>query len=112
QDYNLGILRFDTKTNSFVKVFDDAPFREGVIKGIWPSEDANTLYFFLENGLVYTGNLQSGTIQYIADIFEGKPQDQLVYTLKKDDTFLLASLSSKIHVFHQDGYTVTPPLAF
>lgn len=112
QDIHVGILSFDPNTNQLTQVFDSDPVRDNAVKGIWPGKNQSELLLFLENGLVYRGDINTGELHLREDVFKGQNRDQLIHSAKKGDTFVLGTLSSRIRMLDATGKRIEVPSTY
>lgn len=112
QDIHKGIFSFDPITTELTQVFDAQAVLDNAVKGIWPSEKQNELFIILENGLIYKGNIDTGELMFWEDVFKDQNRDQIISSIKKGDTFVLGTLSSKIRMLDSGGKRIPVPATF
>lgn len=105
QDENLGVMSFDPVLKRFKSIFDSKAINNEAIISFLPSDKTNFIEIVTQSGNIYVGNLANGVVTDKYKVFSEDQNESLSVAIKKEDTYILGTIGSKILTFSKGRNT-------
>ncbi|MGB5818715.1 MAG: triple tyrosine motif-containing protein [Saonia sp.] len=112
QDGSSGIMAFDPTNMQLSHIFDGSSYNNEEIISFIPAEAEDTMILISKSGNLYKGNVFTKKVELWVSVFSKGQKDNLISAIKKGDTYLLGTLSSKIISLSDHGKKIKTPPAF
>ncbi|MES2486869.1 MAG: triple tyrosine motif-containing protein [Bacteroidota bacterium] len=107
QEIDRGLLRFNPTTLDLTVAFAAQQFNNEALAALLPEDAPGTLMAVTVQGGVYKASIADGTMQLIANIFDGTTQDQVSGAIKySNGTLFIGTNSSGIIMLNREGQVI------
>ena len=113
QDSGFGIYKLNPETMNLELLFQDQSILNEDIASILPTDNPNTVILVSKSGNVYSGSINSRTIQKTANLFATTRKDEITFGIVDNNKdYLLATRGEKIIKISKSGAIQHNPSSF
>ena len=113
QDSGFGIYKLNPETMNLELLFQDQSILNEDIASILPTDNPNTVILVSKSGNVYSGSINSRTIQKKANLFATTRKDEITFGIVDNNKdYLLATRGEKIIKISKSGAIQHNPSSF
>lgn len=113
QDSGFGIYKLNPETMNLELLFQDQSILNEDIASILPTDNPNTVILVSKSGNVYSGSINSRTIQIKANLFATTRKDEITFGIVDNNKdYLLATRGEKIIKISKSGAIQHNPSSF
>ncbi len=113
QDSGFGIYKLNPETMNLELMFQDQSILNEDIASILPTDNPNTITLVSKSGNVYSGTINSKTIQKTANLFATTRKDEITFGIVDNNKdYLLATRGEKIIKISKSGTIQHDPSSF
>lgn len=113
QETGHGILKLDTAGSELITVFDPSQYNNEAIRALLTSDKAETVIAITSQGNIYNGNIITGKMQLVANIFRNGLHDQVSGAIQDNSgNLFISTVSSKIIMVTKSGEVLPNPTMF
>ena len=113
QDSGFGIYKLNPESMNLELLFQDQSILNEDIASILPTDNPNTIILVSKSGNVYSGSINSKTIQKTANLFATTKKDEITFGIVDNNKdYLLATRGEKIIKISKSGAIQHNPSSF
>lgn len=103
QDAEHGVFSFEPNTMSLKLEFSKKELHDIEIVGFLKGKNSQEILIAAKNGLILKADLQKKKIYPWKNLLDKEKEDQIISSLKKDDTYYFGTLNSRILTLSEEG---------